>query len=46
MKAFIDAPLLVYLNTMSNPSARIPYENLYIRALTEYRPYTDVLVLD
>ena len=46
MKAFIDAPLLIYLNTMSDPSARIPYENLYIRALTEYKPYTDVLVLD
>ncbi len=31
---------------MSDPSARIPYENLYIRALTKYKPYTDVLVLD
>ena len=46
MKAFIDSPLLIYLNTVSNPGSRIPYENLYIRVLTEYKPYTDVLVLD
>jgi len=46
MKAFIDAPLLIYLNTMTDPSARMPYENLYIRVLTKYKLYTDVLVLD
>ena len=46
MKAFMDAPLLIYLNTMSDPRARTPYENFYIRILTDYKLYTDVLVLD
>ena len=46
MKAFIDAPLLIYLNTISDPRARMPYEDFYIRVLTDYKPYTDVLVLD
>ena len=46
MKAFIDAPLLVYLNTMSDPRARKFYEDFYIRTLTDYKLYTDVLVLD
>ncbi len=46
MKAFIDAPLLIYLNTMSNPRSRMAYEDFYIRTLTDYKLYTDVLVLD
>ena len=46
MKAFIEAPLFIYLNTLSDSNTRMPYENLYIRVLTEYKPYIDVLVLD
>ena len=46
MKVFIDAPLLIYLNTLTNPRYRILYENFYIEILTKYKPYTDVLVLD
>jgi len=46
MKAFIDAPLFIYLNTLTDTNIRIPYENFYIEALTKYKPYTDVLVLD
>ena len=46
MKAFIDAPLLIYLNTMSNPRARMSYEDFYIRSLIDYKLYIDVLVLD
>ena len=45
MKAFINSPLLIYLNTAAEPSARILYEN-YIDILNRYKPYTDVLVLD
>ncbi len=46
MKAFIDSPLLIYLNTLSNSRDRMLYENFYIDILTKYKPYTDVLVLD
>ena len=46
MKVFIDAPLLIYLNTLTNLRYRILYENFYIEILTKYKPYTDVLVLD
>ncbi len=46
MKVFIDAPLLIYLNTLTDPRDRVPYENFYIEVLTKYKPYTDVLVLD
>ncbi len=46
MKVFIDVLLLIYLNTLSDPNIRIPYENFYIKTLTEYKPYTDALVLD
>ncbi|MCE4619561.1 MAG: type II toxin-antitoxin system VapC family toxin [Desulfurococcales archaeon] len=46
MRAFIDAPLLIYLNTMSDPRARMSYEDFYIRTLTDYKLYTDVFVLD
>ena len=37
MKAFIDALLLIYLNTMSEPRARTPYEDFYIRTRTDYK---------
>lgn len=46
MKAFIDAPLLIYLNAMVDSKDRILYENFYVEILTKYKPYTDVLVLD
>ena len=46
MKAFIDAPLLIYLNTLSEPVKRALYENFYMNVLTQYKVYTDVLVLD
>jgi predicted nucleic acid-binding protein len=46
VKVFIDAPLLIYLNTVADPKTRILYENFYIDILTRYKSYTDVLVLD
>lgn len=46
MKVFIDAPLLIYLNTIESREVRSTYENFYLNILTNYRAYTDVLVLD
>ena len=46
MKIFIDAPLLIYLNTLTNSRYRTTYENFYIEILIKYKPYTDVLVLN
>ncbi|MCE4610359.1 MAG: type II toxin-antitoxin system VapC family toxin [Desulfurococcales archaeon] len=46
MKVFIDSPLFIYLNTIADSKDRVPYENFYIDLLTNYKPYTDVLVLD
>ena len=46
MKVFIDSPLLIYLNTITDPKIRALYENFYIDILTRYKPYSDVLVLD
>jgi len=46
VKIFIDAPLVIYLNTLTNSRYRTIYENFYIEILTKYKPYTDVLVLD
>ncbi len=46
MKAFIDSPLLIYLNTMTEPHTRALMENFYIDVLTRYKTFTDVLVLD
>ncbi len=46
MKVFIDAPLFIYLNTLTDSRDRTLYENFYIDILTKYKPYTDVLVLD
>lgn len=46
MKVFIDAPLLIYLNTLTDYQQRYPYEDFYIEMLTEHKAYTDVLVLD
>jgi predicted nucleic acid-binding protein len=46
MKAFIDAPLLIYLNTVESRELRSSYENFYLDILVKYRAYTDILVLD
>ena len=46
MKIFIDAPLLIYLNTLTDPKNRIIYENYYMDLLSRYKLFTDVLVLD
>ena len=46
MKTFIDTPLFIYLNTLTNTRYRTLYENFYIEILIKYKPYTDVLVLD
>ena len=46
MKVFIDANLLVYLNTLTTEDVRVTYENFYLNLMAEHRIYTDVLVLD
>jgi len=46
MKIFIDANLLIYLNTLKTLDKRIIYENFYLNLLSKYKAYTDVLVLD
>jgi len=46
LKAFIDTPLFIYLNTLANDRERALYENFYLEILSRYKPYTDVLVLD
>ncbi len=46
MKIFIDSPLLIYLNTVTDPRDRYMYENYYLELLSKYKVCTDVLVLD
>jgi len=46
MRVFIDANLLVYLNTLTTEDVRVTYENFYLNLMAEHRIYTDVLVLD
>jgi len=46
MKIFIDANLLIYLNTLKILDKRRMYENFYLELLSKYKAYTDVLVLD
>ena len=46
MKAFVDANLLIYLNTVRSVAVRVLYENFYVDILEKYKAYTDVLVLD
>jgi predicted nucleic acid-binding protein len=45
LKVFIDAPLLIYLNTMAEARRRI-FEDFYIDLIIHNKPYTDVLILD
>jgi len=44
--AFLDANLLIYLNTIVTEEVRIIYESFLESLLKNYRLYTDVLVLD
>ncbi len=44
-RIFIDAPLLVYLNTLTD-SDRISYEEYYLGLVSGNILYTDALVLD
>lgn len=46
MKAFLDTPLLVYLNTVASGERRRIYEAYYLELLERYKLYTDVVVLD
>ena len=46
MKVFLDAPLLVYLNTVADEQRRLMYEDFYLDILSRHKLYTDVLVLD
>ena len=46
MKVFIDANLLVYLNTLTTEEIRRPYESFYLNLAVEHRMYTDALVID
>jgi len=46
MKIFIDANLLIYLNTTKTPEWRKIYENFYLNLLLNYKAYTDILILD
>ena len=46
MKAFADANLLIYLNTISELATRSMYEDFFIDLARKYRLYTDDLVLD
>ena len=45
MKAFLDANLLIYLNTTTEQT-RGRYDDFYIELAANNRLYTDVLVLD
>jgi len=46
LKAFVDANLLIYLNTISELATRSMYEDFFIDLARKYRLYTDDLVLD
>ena len=46
MKIFVDACLLIYLNTLADMHARSAYENFYLDLVSRYKVFVDVLVLD
>ncbi len=46
MKVFVDANLLIYLNTVAEPSERMLYDDYYVKLVMESRAYTDALVID
>ncbi|MCD6324599.1 MAG: type II toxin-antitoxin system VapC family toxin [Desulfurococcales archaeon] len=45
-KVFVDANLLIYLNTVTNAELRSLLESFYLDLLTRYKAFTDPLVLD
>lgn len=45
-KIFIDANLFIYLNTITDSIISRMYEDFYIDVISNYKAYTDVLVLD
>jgi predicted nucleic acid-binding protein len=46
VRVFIDANLLIYLNTISDYRNRLAYEAFYLDLLVNNKAYIDVLVLD
>ena len=46
MKVFIDANLLVYLNTLTTEEIRRTCESFYLNLAVEHRMYAGALVLD
>ncbi|HDI46852.1 MAG TPA: PIN domain-containing protein [Candidatus Methanomethylia archaeon] len=46
MKIFVDACLLIYLNTLADMHARSAYENFYLDLVSRYKVFVDGLVLD
>jgi len=46
LKVFVDAPLLIYLNTLTDEGLRASYTFFYESLLSRFKAYTDVLVLD
>lgn len=46
MKIFIDANLLIYLNTLKTLQVREQYEEFYLSLISSNKAYTDPLVLD
>ena len=46
MKIFVDSSLLIYLNASKSPALRKIYEDFYISLFSDYKAYSDVIVLD
>ncbi|MHA1593910.1 MAG: type II toxin-antitoxin system VapC family toxin [Candidatus Baldrarchaeia archaeon] len=46
MRAFLDANLIIYLNTVREEGARRVYEDFFMDVLERYVLFTDALVLD
>ena len=38
MRVILNAPLLIYLNTVSDDKRRLVYEDFYLRVLSEHKP--------
>jgi predicted nucleic acid-binding protein len=46
MRAFIDANLLIYLNTVREPTHKRLYRSFYEEVVSRHRCFTNALVLD
>lgn len=46
MRAFVDANLLIYLNTLREPANKRRYRAFYEETVSRHRCYTNALVLD